>query len=99
MSLPIAPVTIPSAPQLIPSGSAPSSGDSTFKDALHSAVQNVESARSAADAAAQNFVSGGNGELHSTILAAQSSELDFELFMQVRNKVVAAYEDIMKMQV
>ena len=38
-------------------------------------------------------------ELHSTILASQSAELDFELFTQVRNKVVSAYEEIMKMQV
>ena len=70
----------------------------SFQDVFSSAIQNVETARANADQAAENFIAGGNQELHSTILAAQNAELDFEMFMQVRNKVVSAYEEIMKMQ-
>ena len=47
----------------------------------------------------QNYLSGGPQELHSAILATQSAGLDFEMFLQVRNKVVSAYEEIMRMQV
>jgi flagellar hook-basal body complex protein FliE len=70
----------------------------SFQDVFNSAVQHVEASRANADQAAQNFMNGGAEELHSTILAAQNAELDFEMFMQVRNKVVSAYEEIMKMQ-
>jgi flagellar hook-basal body complex protein FliE len=37
--------------------------------------------------------------LHSTILATQKASLDFELLLQVRNKVVSAYDEVMKMQI
>lgn len=70
-----------------------------FKNVLHSAIQQVESSRTNADNAVQNYLSGGNQELHSTILATQTAELQFDMFMQVRNKVVGAYQEIMKMQV
>jgi flagellar hook-basal body complex protein FliE len=36
--------------------------------------------------------------LHTTVLATQRAELSFDLFLQVRNKVVAAYQEIMRMQ-
>lgn len=98
MSAPISPITLPmpvQAPNLQPA--APAGGD--FQNVLQSAIQQVETSRSDADSAAQRFVSGENQELHSTILATQNAELQFELFMQVRNKVVSAYEEIMRMQV
>ncbi|MBV9506671.1 MAG: flagellar hook-basal body complex protein FliE, partial [Acidobacteriia bacterium] len=37
-------------------------------------------------------------ELHSTILATERAQLSFDLFMQARNKVVSAYQEIMRMQ-
>ena len=98
MSAPISSITLPmpiQAPSLQPAAS--SGGD--FQKAFHSAIQQVEASRIAANSAAQGFVSGQNQELHSTILATQNAELQFELFMQVRNKVVSAYEEIMRMQV
>ena len=98
MSLPITPIAAPvliDPAQIILDGSPKAS----FGEVLASTVKEVETANSTADAAAQNFISGGTQDLHSTILAGQSADLDFELFMQVRNKVVSAYEEIMKMQV
>jgi flagellar hook-basal body complex protein FliE len=69
-----------------------------FQSALQNAVGQVENARAVADGAIQKFMSGGDQELHSTILATQNAELQFEMLMQVRNKVVSAYEEIMRMQ-
>ncbi len=98
---PISPPTLISPPT--PITTAPSAaGDpknNTFSDFLSSAVANVSAATDTANAAAQDFLAGGTHELHSTILASQAAELDFELLMQVRNKVVSAYEEIMKMQI
>ena len=38
-------------------------------------------------------------KMHSVILASQRAELEFDMFLQVRNKVVSAYQEIMRMQV
>lgn len=71
----------------------------SFQSALQTAVGQVENSRNIADGAIQKFVSGQSQELHSTILATQNAELQFEMLMQVRNKVVSAYEEIMRMQI
>jgi len=47
----------------------------------------------------ERFLSGEGEDLHSTILASQRADLEFQMFMQVRNKIVSAYQEIMKMQV
>jgi flagellar hook-basal body complex protein FliE len=84
------------APQLSPL-SSPQGGE--FRSLLNSAIQHVTTVQNNADAAVQSFLSGENDELHSTILATQRADLEFEMFMQVRNKVVSAYQEIMRMQV
>lgn len=76
--------------------SASKAGD--FSSILKSAIKEVESSHASADTSIHNFLSGENGEIHSTILATQKAELQFELFMQARNKAVSAYQEIMKMQ-
>jgi flagellar hook-basal body complex protein FliE len=57
-----------------------------------------KSSKNAADTI-QQFLSGESEELHNTVIATQKAELQFEMFLQVRNKVVSAYQEIMKMQV
>jgi len=95
---PISPITLPTLPEPLGSGSASAAGGN-FQNMLQSAIQHVEATSSAASNAVQNYLAGGNQELHSTILATESASLDFEMFLQVRNKVVSAYEEIMRMQV
>jgi|SRR5271154_4900599 len=72
-------------------------GGTSFKDILSSAVGEVENSRSSAAKSVEQFLSGDGGDLHSTILATQRADLEFQMFMQVRNKVVSAYQEIMKM--
>jgi flagellar hook-basal body complex protein FliE len=71
---------------------------SSFKDILASAVGQVESAHNDAAKSVESFLSGSGEDLHSTILSTQRADLEFQMFMQVRNKVVSAYQEIMKMQ-
>jgi len=75
-----------------------SDGGNSFKDILSSAIGEVENSRSSAAKSVEQFLSGDGEDLHSTILATQRAELEFQMFMQVRNKVVSAYQEIMKMQ-
>ena len=92
--LPISGVTLPDA--IRPAGQARSGG--AFQDVLSSAIQSVESSGQKASASVDQFLSGEGEELHTTILATQQAELSFELFLQARNKVVNAYQEIMRMQ-
>lgn len=70
-----------------------------FKQMLQSAVQQVEGARATADTQIQNFLAGKNEDLNTAILSEQKADLQFEMFLQARNKVVSAYQEIMQMQV
>jgi flagellar hook-basal body complex protein FliE len=92
--------SIASISQISPLSPATSaSGGTDFSHILKSAINEVENSRVSSDTSIHNFLSGENGEIHSTILATQKAELQLELFMQARNKVVSAYQEIMKMQV
>jgi flagellar hook-basal body complex protein FliE len=96
MSAPIAPVggingiSLPAAPSASKPGGA-------FQDVLSSAIRDVEAFGQNASASVERFLSGEGEELHSTVLATQRAELSFDLFLQMRNKVVNAYQEIMRM--
>ncbi len=87
---------ISSAPLSISSGEGSQPG--AFQKVLEGTIGTMESLNSNAGTAVQNFLSGQNEDLHTTVLATQQAELAFELGLQVRNKVVSAYQEIMKMQ-
>ena len=97
MSVPILPISGAALPDSIrPAGQ--SQGGGAFQDVFTSAIQGVDALGQDASASAQRFLSGEGEELHTTILAAQRAELAFDMFLQVRNKVVSAYQEIMRMQ-
>ena len=99
MSIPINPIGPPQGLISIPTAATSTAPPAGFQSVLTQAIKHVEASSSQAASTAQTFLAGGNQELHSTIMAAQSAELDFQALMQVRNKVVSAYEEIMRMQV
>ena len=69
-----------------------------FQQVLSGAIQSLETANNNASDSVRKFLTGENEDLHSTILATQQAQLAFELGLQVRNKVVDAYQEVMKMQ-
>ena len=96
MVAPILPISGVSLPQAIrPAGQSSGGG---FQDVLSSAIQNVEASEQHASASVEHFLAGEGEELHTTILATQQAELSLDLFLQARNKVVSAYQEIMRMQ-
>ena len=98
MSLPILPVSSIALPDAISPAAAGSASGGAFQDVLTSAIQRVESLGNDASNSVQKFLSGEGGELHTAVLASQRAELGFDMFLQVRNKVIGAYQEIMKMQ-
>ena len=101
MPLPISPITAPAQIENIaravqaPSGNHPSAD---FGGLLEGAIQSVEKPRNQAAQAVQGFLAGDGQDLHTAILATQRADLAFELGLQVRNKVVSAYQEVMRMQ-
>jgi flagellar hook-basal body complex protein FliE len=83
---------------IAPVSSPKSSSAAGFQDILKDAIQRVESSRTAANDSVNQFLSGENQDLHSTVLATQRASLDFELLLQVRNKVVQGYQEVMRIQ-
>ncbi len=78
--------------------SATHSGNS-FASALEGAIQSVEQTSQQAGSAIQNFLNGDGEELHNVALAVQKANLAFDFGLQVRNKIVSAYQEVMKMQI
>ena len=70
-----------------------------FRSLVEGAIGKVEQSRKDAVQSVESFLAGEGGELHSTILAAQRAELALELFLQTRNKVIQAYQEILRMQI
>ena len=52
-----------------------------------------------ADNEIQALAAGKNGDLHKTMIAMEEADVSFQLLMQIRNKIVAAYQEIMRMQI
>jgi len=69
-----------------------------FQSVLNAAVDSVQKSQDAAASAVSSVLEGKGGELHAAILATQRAELEFQLFLQYRNKVVNAYQEVMKIQ-
>jgi flagellar hook-basal body complex protein FliE len=97
MPAPVSAITGVTPPAAIrPAGEA--AGPGGFGEVLSAAIGAVEGAGRDASAVVERLLSGESGELHTAVLAAQKAELTFELFLQARNKVAGAYQEIMRMQ-
>ncbi len=79
-------------------GSAAKTGGG-FSSVLEGAIQSVEQPGQQANNSIQNFLNGDGEELHTVALNVQRASLAFDLGLQVRNKIVSAYQEVMKMQI
>ncbi|HZT40520.1 MAG TPA: flagellar hook-basal body complex protein FliE [Bryobacteraceae bacterium] len=99
MAAPISPILPPggiTAPSAAP---VAASGGGVFKALFQNSIARVENDRVAAQDSIDRFLSGEGEEIHKVALATQKAELSFDMFVQVRNKVVNAYQEIMRMQI
>jgi flagellar hook-basal body complex protein FliE len=72
----------------------------SFSDALKAQLENVSKAQNTADDMGKRFASGDDSvSLSDTMIAMQKASITFQATVQVRNKLVSAYHDIMNMQV
>jgi flagellar hook-basal body complex protein FliE len=71
----------------------------SFGEFLKSAVQNVDDLQHQSDQVIKQFLAGEGPDVHTVILAANKADLSFQMMMQIRNKLVQAYQEIMRIQV
>ncbi len=71
----------------------------SFKDVLTEAVSEVQRLQTEADATIKQLVAGEIKDVTEAMVAVEKADVAFQTMMTVRNKIVAAYEEIMRMQV
>lgn len=79
-------------------GSTNSSSSSGFWDTLKDSLDEVQTAQNQADQKISDLVTGKGEDIHSAMTAVEKADLSFELVMQVRNKIVQAYQQISQIQ-
>ncbi|HNP27476.1 MAG TPA: flagellar hook-basal body complex protein FliE [Nitrospirales bacterium] len=77
----------------------PATQDKGFGDLLKKAVESVNTMQHEAGRLEEAVAHGENVNIHQAVIAGEKAGLSFKLLMQVRNKVIDAYQEIMRMQV
>jgi len=80
-------------------GVAKSESGESFQKLFGDAVETLNRLQSEADSSAARLAAGEPVELHEVLLATEKASLGFQLAVQVRNKIVEAYQEVMRMQV
>jgi flagellar hook-basal body complex protein FliE len=81
-------------------GSANGTGSgATFLDSLGDALGALNTQITTADAAAADFAAGGSGDLHTVMLQMQEASIGLQVGLQVRDRLLEAYHELMRLQV
>lgn len=96
---PIRPISAPTPLESVSLEALRKKEDITFGSILERAVGHVASLENESKQKIDRFLRGEDQELHDMMLSTQRAGMAFDMFMQVRNKVVQAYQEVMRMQV
>lgn len=83
-------------PSTTPQVGAPREG---FEQMLEGLVATVDAKQSAAQAATRKVLLGDSDQLHQSVIAMQEASVAFTMMVEVRNKLVESYQELMRMQV
>ncbi len=75
------------------------SGNGSFADALLNSINKVNELQGTANNSAEAIATGKSSNIHQAMIDMEKANDSFELMMQVRNKIITAYNTIMQMQV
>ncbi|MEG0385763.1 flagellar hook-basal body complex protein FliE [Solibacillus cecembensis] len=71
----------------------------TFANTLKEAISNVNAQQVQSDTMTQKLISGGDVDLHEVMIASQKASVTLSATIEIRNKAVEAYQEIMRMSV
>ena len=74
-------------------------GSANFGEMLKDAISTANTLQKQSDTEIQKLMTGESQDLHTTLIAVQRADLSFQMMMQVRNKLVQAYQELMRTQV
>ncbi len=71
----------------------------SFGDVLKESIKKVGEMEKEADKEVEKLTKMETKDIHNTMIALEKADITFQTMMQVRNKIISAYEEIMRMQV
>jgi flagellar hook-basal body complex protein FliE len=89
--------TVPTAPTA-PSGPAGGQGGGSFSDTLKSAIGSTDQLNQTSDSQVTELLQGDRQDIHNVMIAVEKADVSFQLMMQVRNKILNAYQEVSKLQ-
>ena len=72
---------------------------SSFGAMLKDAISTVNDLQQRSDLEIQKIMTGESDELHTAVVAMQRADISFQMMMQVRNKIVQAYQEVLRMPI
>ena len=81
------------------SGAFDSSGGRSFSDFLGDMVHDVNAKQATANQAVEGVLNGDNVPLHQAMLSVEEASVSFQLMVEVRNKLLDSYQELMRMQI
>jgi flagellar hook-basal body complex protein FliE len=87
-------LTPPTAPLAPARSAAAPAGEQPFKNILLEALDQVNSMQSQADEAVHQLVTGGDQNPAEVLTTLQKADMSFKLMLQIRNKLVQAYQEV-----
>jgi flagellar hook-basal body complex protein FliE len=93
---------LPAFPNLDQLGSTTASGASegegNFGSVLTNAINQVEQLNGSAGQQVTDLLKGDRSDVHNVMIAVEKADIAFQLMMQVRNKIISAYQEVSRMQ-
>ncbi len=71
----------------------------SFQDVLRGFISEVNDLQLDVDKKIEQFASGQTKDLHEVMIAVEEADIAFQLMMEIRNKLISAFEEVMKMSV
>lgn len=87
-----------SLPKIAKGKSSPTDPGSDFKKILSNSIQEVNTLQSQANESVQGMIL-GKTDIHAAMIDMEKAGIPFRLMVAVRNKIISAYEEVMRMQI
>jgi flagellar hook-basal body complex protein FliE len=71
----------------------------SFSNVIGEYINDVNNKQTQAEKAVETFATGGNIDIHSVMIATEKANLSMQLALQMRNKILQAYQEISRMQI
>ncbi len=82
-----------------PLDKAGKTGDVRFSDQLKELLESVNAKQATADEKVSDVITGESEDLHSAMIALEEASISFQLMLEIRNKMLEAYQEINRMNI